>query len=302
MALAPRWTGLPDSQLGDRIHGLDGNCRPSSVGRLWRHCGRGDIRCARSQRALTHHRRGILRGADSRIEHLRASNFRRRQPGLTRSQAGSTFGRGAPPDARRVIEEEEVVPISRDCPLARAEGLIIEELGGELLVYDSESNMAHALHAEAAAVWRACDGRTDTQTLAGCCHTTEEKVRDALARLGELGLLEATQHDQEGTTRRAALRKITIAGVGVASASTISSILVPTAAAQGSCVQPGECLSPGQTCCAGHPTGLTFSDCPNQEGCCLPAGTCIPFMGLAHGRCCNGYTFDPSCREGASCT
>jgi hypothetical protein len=35
--------------------------------------------------------------------------------------------------------------MSSDCPLARSEGLIIEELDGELLVYDSESNLAHAL-------------------------------------------------------------------------------------------------------------------------------------------------------------
>ena len=44
--------------------------------------------------------------------------------------------------------------MSTDCPLARSEGLITEELEGELLVYDSESNMADALDADAAAVCR----------------------------------------------------------------------------------------------------------------------------------------------------
>jgi hypothetical protein len=191
--------------------------------------------------------------------------------------------------------------MSPDCPHARSEGLITEELDGELLVYDSENNLAHALDAQAAMLWRACDGHTDAHTLAVSCDTSPENVRMILGRLGELGLLEHPQADQAGDTRRGALRKIGIAGVGVA---TISSILVPTAAQaqSGACVQPGDCLSPGQTCCVGHATGLTFSDCPNQEGCCLPAGTCIPFMGLAHARCCNSYALDGNCPGGASCT
>jgi streptogramin lyase len=117
--------------------------------------------------------------------------------------------------------------VSPRCPLARSEGLITEELDGELLVYDSESNLAHALDADAAALWRGCDGRTDTRTLAACCHTSHESVRVTLARLQELGLLEV---EREGDTRREALRKITIAGAGLATIPTISSIVVPTAA------------------------------------------------------------------------
>ena len=119
--------------------------------------------------------------------------------------------------------------MSADCPLARSEGLITEELDGELLVYDSGSNMAHALDSEAAALWRACDGHADTHTLAVRSSTSEEKVRMTLARLGELGLLEGVPDDQSGDTRRDALRKITLAGAGLAAVPTISSILVPTA-------------------------------------------------------------------------
>jgi hypothetical protein len=161
--------------------------------------------------------------------------------------------------------------MSPNCPLARSEGLITEELDGELLVYDSESNMAHALDPEAAALWRACDGNSDTQALATRCNSSDEHVRMTLARLGELGLLKDNQADQEGDTRRSALRKIGIAGVGVA---TISSVLVPASAASGSCVQPGgPCLLPGQTCCAGFPSGSP--NClGNLQACCVPAGSC----------------------------
>src|SRR6202011_5628908 len=143
--------------------------------------------------------------------------------------------RGRTRRVRRGTSEERC-RMSPDCPVARSEGLITEELDGELLVYDSESNMAHALDAEAAAVWRSCDGHSDTHTLAARISTSDEDVRNTLARLGELGLLQDTHDGQDGDTRRSALRKIGIAGAGVA---TISSILVPTAAHAGSCVQPG---------------------------------------------------------------
>ena len=115
--------------------------------------------------------------------------------------------------------------MSADCPRARSEGLITEELDGELLVYDSESNLAHALDPDAAALWRACDGHTDTHMLTTRCNTSEDMVQIIVARLRELALLE---DDQDGDTRRVALRKIAVAGVGLATVPTISSILVPT--------------------------------------------------------------------------
>jgi hypothetical protein len=84
--------------------------------------------------------------------------------------------------------------------------------------------------------WRACDGHTDTHTLAARCHTAHDRVQVILARLDELGLFEGAQADQDGETRRTALRKITIAGAGLATIPTISTILVPTAAQAVSCV------------------------------------------------------------------
>jgi hypothetical protein len=188
--------------------------------------------------------------------------------------------------------------MSRSFPLARSEALITEELDGELLVYDSESNMAHALDADAAAVWRACDGRTDTSILAARCGTSEEKVRDALARLGELGLLE---DDRDGETRRVALRKIGIAGVGAA---TINSILVPAAAAASSCVSDLETCVPGPaSCCTGRSTpGGCFGVGGPQQGirCCLPAGACAVMIRQGIGGCCNGSVPDPTCPGGVA--
>jgi hypothetical protein len=113
-----------------------------------------------------------------------------------------------------------------DRPLARSEGLVSEEVDSQLLLYDTESHMAHALDGGAVGVWRACDGHTDVQTLARRCATSEDEVRATLGRLDELGLLE-----RGGETRRSALIKLTAAGVGLgAGIPTIASIVVPTAA------------------------------------------------------------------------
>jgi coenzyme PQQ synthesis protein D (PqqD) len=43
-------------------------------------------------------------------------------------------------------------------PLARSDGLIVQELDGELLVYDLERHRAHRLSETAAFVWRRCEG------------------------------------------------------------------------------------------------------------------------------------------------
>jgi phospholipase C len=121
--------------------------------------------------------------------------------------------------------------VSANGPLARSEGLIREELDGQLLLYDCESSVAHALDHQATAVWRACDGETDVADIAVRCEMSQETVSLTLARLDELGLLAFNPDEQSGETRRSALRKMTLAGAGLsAGIPVISSLLVPTAA------------------------------------------------------------------------
>jgi len=45
-------------------------------------------------------------------------------------------------------------------PQARKDGLVVRELPGEVVVYDSVRHEAHCLNETAAAVWRHCDGET----------------------------------------------------------------------------------------------------------------------------------------------
>ncbi len=121
--------------------------------------------------------------------------------------------------------------MSSGCPLARSEGLISEELDGQLLLYDCDSNVAHALDRQASAVWRACDGESDVADIAVGCRMSEENIRLTLVRLEELGLIAVDPDDLPGETRRSMLRKMTVAGAGVGvGIPVISSVLVPTAA------------------------------------------------------------------------
>ncbi len=51
-------------------------------------------------------------------------------------------------------------------PRARKEGLLVEELPDETLVYDLKRDKAHCLNPTAALVWQHCDGQTTVAELA----------------------------------------------------------------------------------------------------------------------------------------
>ena len=103
------------------------------------------------------------------------------------------------------------------------------ELGDEILVLDDGERVAHHLNAEAAAVWRLCDGRTDVASIARRSGIGAQRTAEVLAQLGERGLL-APEPALEGATRRAVLRRAAVVGAVAAGVPAITSILVPTAA------------------------------------------------------------------------
>ena len=81
-------------------------------------------------------------------------------------------------------------------PIARDEGLLIQELPDEVLVYDLESYRAHCLNRTAASVWRHCDGKKDVRRIAEILEdelespVSEDVVWFALRRLGRAQLLQ----------------------------------------------------------------------------------------------------------------
>lgn len=75
-------------------------------------------------------------------------------------------------------------------PRARVEGLHVQELGDELLIFDSNDDHAHSLNETAARVWRACDGSRDLDALEQACAVDRGSLELALELLRERGLLE----------------------------------------------------------------------------------------------------------------
>lgn len=105
-------------------------------------------------------------------------------------------------------------------PIARTNGLVVQEVPDEVLVYDLDSNKAHCLNQTAALVWKACDGKTSIPDIAHSIGLqTGSKVSDdlvwlAIDQLNENSLLEAQATAKfAGQSRREALKKIGMASM-----------------------------------------------------------------------------------------
>jgi hypothetical protein len=119
-----------------------------------------------------------------------------------------------------------------ECPEARSEGLLIERVGDELVVYDTTTNEAHALKPLAAGVFEAADGSTSVAGISLAAATSLERdvsvadVQEALVELDRVGLLELSESGG-GISRRRLLQVGGAAAAGV----MVTSALVPAFAA-----------------------------------------------------------------------
>jgi hypothetical protein len=148
-------------------------------------------------------------------------------------------------------------------PLARKEGLIVEQMPDEVLVYDLERHKAHCLNRTAAFVWQHCDGKSDASTIARRMEkefdakVSDELVFLALDQLGKDHLLEkrvALPAAMVNASRREVMRKI---GLATAVAlPVVISIMSPTAANAVTCIASGAPCSPTVVCCS------TLATCP----------------------------------------
>jgi len=163
-------------------------------------------------------------------------------------------------------------------PTARKDGLVIQEMPDEILVFDLETNKAHCLNETAAFVWKACDGKNsvaDITKLFGNQSGTpvqEDLVWLAIDQLNENNLLEAElKADFNGQSRREVIKKIGLAAV--IALPIDSSLVAPTAAWAVAC------------------TG-TVASCTNAQGqVCddnTPCSTCTLAAGDTTCKCCSG--------------
>jgi hypothetical protein len=183
-------------------------------------------------------------------------------------------------------------------PAARSEGLLIEAVGDETVVYDTKSKQAHCLKPLAAIVFDSSDGHATVGEIARIAEgrlgdaVSEADVADAAAQLESLGLLQtvlivrAGDHlalsNGNGVSRREMIRRVGFTGAAAAVGTALVTSVVPQVAwASGipigctGCGKNSDCTSnhccqsvPGKSCnkscCVGannscHTTSCTCS-------------------------------------------
>lgn len=166
-------------------------------------------------------------------------------------------------------------------PRARSKGLVVERLGDETLVYDTDRDEAHHLNPTAAAVFELCDGRATVNQLTEQAAkrlgppVDSETVCEALEMLAATMLLAATPSVPSGVSRRDMVRQVAVVGAGAAFAGPlIKSIVAPTPAqAQTGCTQNGGVCDVDSECCSG--LVCCFPSCQSTQTICTAPGSCV---------------------------
>ena len=152
-------------------------------------------------------------------------------------------------------------------PRMRKQGLVVDDLPDEVLVYDLERDQAHCLNRTAALVWRCCDGNTAAPEIARRLKVeldapfNEELVWVALEQLEKQNLLDHSISIPSQFTRLSRRQMIRNLGLAAAIAvPVVTSIVAPTAVQAATCNPSGAVCSPTKLCCS--PLG------------CNPSGHC----------------------------
>lgn len=143
-------------------------------------------------------------------------------------------------------------------PEARKKGLVVQELSGEVLVYDRERNKAHCLNPTAALVWNHCDGKASVADIARAIQNEinapvdEDVIWIGLDQLSKSHLLQeraALPEEKAGLSRREVMKRIGLAAA--VALPVVTSIMAPTAAQAANCVTAGQPCTTSAQCCSG---------------------------------------------------
>ena len=156
-------------------------------------------------------------------------------------------------------------------PRTRAEGLLVEQVNDEIVVFDTLSRAAHCLSPLAAIVFEHCNGRTSLEDLAAVASERlgetidTAAIEETLAQLDERELLD----EDPGITRRGMIGKTAAVGGAAFAAPLITSVLAPTAASAASATCGGPPPKPTVLCCP-----CTTGSGTNKDNCCyIPSVT-----------------------------
>lgn len=137
-------------------------------------------------------------------------------------------------------------------PLARANDVVIQELGKEILIYNLKTNKAYSLNETCSIVYNSCDGKTAFDDLKIKHKFTDDIIYLALDELKKDNLIETDNSiisPFAGMNRREVIRKVGL--TSMIALPVILSLVAPTAAmAQSgkkancaSCTTNAECAS-----------------------------------------------------------
>ncbi|HVM52625.1 MAG TPA: PqqD family peptide modification chaperone [Acidimicrobiales bacterium] len=183
---------------------------------------------------------------------------------------------------------------------ARSAGIATKEVGGEVVVYDLETDKVHLLNPVTSTIWRlASEGDGVTTEAATAAVTAAFPDQDApgdltLAALQELRaaglLLSATGAPSFGLDRR---RMLKIAGGAAVLGPLVTTILAPPAAAHESGT-----IALGEPCDTGHAHACVGGVCSGTDSRC---GNCQSLgTSCASTRCCQNVT-GTICRSSTCC-
>ncbi len=140
-------------------------------------------------------------------------------------------------------------------PISRRDGLVVQDLNGEVLIYDLGENKAFCLNETSALVWQACNGEKNVSEISRELSqklnspANEDLIWLALDQLKKENLIENQedfQIDFNGMSRRSVIKKVGLAVV--VALPLVTSLVAPTAAAAQSLVACGAACTNSNQC------------------------------------------------------
>jgi hypothetical protein len=125
-------------------------------------------------------------------------------------------------------------------PRARKDGLLVDAVGDELLIYDQDRHIGHCLSPVAARVWRYCDGEREVSELAELAGASEDLVLGALHELRKKDLLVAEFQSTQGAVPGVSRREVIGQGVRYGAAAAAVPLIVSATAATPAMASSGE--------------------------------------------------------------
>jgi hypothetical protein len=175
-----------------------------------------------------------------------------------------------------------------DKPISRQSNIVVQEVEGEVLIYDLKVNQAYCLNQTSALVFQLCDGKNSVAAISDLMSeklknlVSEEYVWLALNELKKNNLLENGNQLADyfaGLSRREVVKKIGLSTM-IALPFVVSTI-APTAVSAQSCPAvfcETMCCNPGENCKTNATSQGSmiccrpFSDCPGRPDLCCAAG------------------------------